>query len=43
MKKRARKPLTAYQIYKMAQKKELSDAEYKQLLISNGIIVKKNK
>jgi hypothetical protein len=33
--------LTAYEIYKKAQKESLTDEQYKQLLIDNDIIIKK--
>lgn len=33
--------LTAYEIYKKAQKENLTHEQYKQLLLDNGIIIKK--
>jgi hypothetical protein len=33
--------LTAYEIYKKAQKENLTHDQYKQLLLDNGIIIKK--
>jgi beta-N-acetylglucosaminidase len=35
--------LSAYEIWKISKKKNLSKEEYKQLLIENGIIIPKKK
>lgn len=38
-----RKNLTAYECYQLKKNKLVSDMEYKELLIKNGIIINKNK